>query len=341
VQAPLADSSSPQPVQGSEKAAALLLAMGKPAAAQLLKHFDEAELKLVTRAAAKLGPIPIADMEALVEEFASQFSVGPDVRGTPREVENLITGVLPPEQVSQLMSDLAGKPAGSVWEKVDAAPENSLKSLIEKEHPQIAAIILSKVNSACAATVLGRLPQDLRNQVMRRMLSARPVPDVAQSILDSALPEDLFGHASGAAGETQARVANVMNKMERDLTDEMLRSLEETRPAEAKALKGLLFSFAEIVKLAPKARMVLFDQIPAEKIVLALSGTDAEFREVVLSSLASRARRMAEAELNEREEAPPREVAEAQRAIANAALDLASRGEIELPVHEANALDAA
>ena len=332
---------SPQPVQGSDKAAALLLAMGKPAAAQLLRHFDDTELKLITRAAAKLGPISIAEMEALVEEFAGQFSAGPDVQGTPREVENLITGVLPPEQVHELMSELVGKPAGSIWQKVEEAPEASLKSLVEKEHPQIAAILLSKVNSACAATVLSRLPQDLRNQLMRRMLSARPVPDIAQRILDSAVHDELFARANGSAGQTQARVADEMNKMERELTDEMLRNLEETRPVEAKALKGLLFSFAEIVKLAPKARMTLFDQIPAEKIVLALSGTNADFREVVLSSLASRARRMAEAELNDREAAPPRDVAEAQRAIANAALELASRGEIELPAHETDALNAA
>ena len=341
MQSQAADSASPQPVPGCEKAAALLLAMGKPAAAQLLRHFDEAELKLVTRAAAKLGSISIAEMEALVEEFAAEFTVGPNVRGTPREVENLLTGVLPPEQVSEVMSDLVGKPPGAVWEKIEAAPENSLKSLIEREHPQIAAVILSKVNSACAAMILGRLPQDLRNQVMRRMLSTRPVPEIAQRILDSALHEDLLAQASASGGETQARVAKVMNKMERDLTDEMLRSLEETRPAEARALKGLLFSFAEIVKLAPKARMILFDQIPAEKIVLALSGTNPEFRDVVLSSLASRARRMAEAELNDREAAPPRDVAEAQRAIANTALELAGRGEIELPAPEADALHAA
>ena len=44
-------------LSGPEKVAALLLAMGKPLASRLLKHFDPAELKIITRSAAALGAV--------------------------------------------------------------------------------------------------------------------------------------------------------------------------------------------------------------------------------------------------------------------------------------------
>ena len=48
-------------LNGPEKVAALLLAMGKPLASRLLKHFDQDELRQVTRSIADLGVVPMPD----------------------------------------------------------------------------------------------------------------------------------------------------------------------------------------------------------------------------------------------------------------------------------------
>lgn len=63
-------------LKGVEKAAALLLTMGKPLAARLLKHFDANELKQITRVVAELGAVTVPTLEGLVEEFAGQFANG-------------------------------------------------------------------------------------------------------------------------------------------------------------------------------------------------------------------------------------------------------------------------
>jgi flagellar motor switch protein FliG len=112
--------------------------------------------------------------------------------------------------------------------------------------------------------------------------------------------------------------------------EEVLQSLTEVRPKSAEILKGLLFTFDDIVGLTPRARTALFDQIPNDRVVLALKGTDDAFRSVILSSLASRVRRMVEHELNSREPASQRDVLDARRAITDLALEMAGRGEIEI-----------
>ena len=50
-------------LSGPEKAAALLLMMGKPPAARLLKQFDQPDLRAVALAAAGLGAIPAAMLD--------------------------------------------------------------------------------------------------------------------------------------------------------------------------------------------------------------------------------------------------------------------------------------
>ena len=69
---------SPQrPLNGPAKVAALLLAMGKPLASRLLKHFDQDELREITRSVADLGVVPMPVIEDMIEEFAGNFAMAP------------------------------------------------------------------------------------------------------------------------------------------------------------------------------------------------------------------------------------------------------------------------
>jgi flagellar motor switch protein FliG len=323
--------SRPKTLKGAEKVAALLLSLEKPVAARLLAKFDPVELRQVTRAAAELGAVPVATLEALIEEFASYFSNGVDLVGSVGQVQQLLAGVVPPDQISEIMSEVLGSSNHSLWERISSVSETVLAAYLTKEHPQAAALILSKVSPNSAAKVMGLLPRDLRNALMRRMLSLKPVTEPPVRILEGAMQEDLLVNvARNTNTDSHSRIADIINKMERNQMEDVLQSLAESRPEEAQVLKGLLFTFDDIVNLSPKARSILFDQVPTERVVLALKGTESEFRDLVLSSLASRSRRMVEAELTNGDPSPQRDVMKARRAIADLVLEMAEKGQIEL-----------
>jgi flagellar motor switch protein FliG len=318
-------------LRGSDKVAALLLAMGKPLAGRLLKHFDAEELKLITRSVANLGAVPMQSLEGLIEEFAGQFLNGVDLLGSPADIEQLLGSVMSPSQIAEIMAEVSDGSTQPMWERLSTIPENVIANYLLKEHPQTAALILSKVSPTCAAKAMSLFPREQRNGLMRRMLSISSVTEPAMRVLEHILREDLIMKASRNNGTDQnARMADIINKMERDQMEDALQSLAETRPKTAEILRGLLFTFDDVIKLQPKARMLLFDQIPAERVVLALKGSDIELRDAILSSLASRARRMVEQELANSEPASHRDVLKARRMIADTALAMAERGEIEL-----------
>jgi flagellar motor switch protein FliG len=322
-------------LQGPDKVAALLLAMGKPLAGRLLKHFDPDELKLITRSVAGLGTIPVHSLEGVIEEFAGQFLNGIDLRGSAAEVEQLLSGVLTQSQIAELMSDVTDGATQPMWERLSTIPDSVFAAYLLKEHSQTAALILSKVSPACAAKAMALFPRDQRNALMRRMLSLSSVTEPALRILESTLREDLLMKASRKNGDDQnARMADIINKMEREQMEDVLQSLAETRPKTAETLRGLLFTFDDLIKLQPRVRMLLFDQIPTERIVLALKGCEGELRDAVLGSLASRNRRMVEQELSSSEPASQRDVIKARRMIADTALSMAEKGEIELSAGE-------
>ncbi|HUB63099.1 MAG TPA: flagellar motor switch protein FliG, partial [Methylocella sp.] len=145
-------------LKGPDKAAALLLCMGKPLASRLLTKFDADELKRITRSIAQLGTVPAPTLEALVEEFAGQFANGVDLSGSPDEVEQMLDGILPPEQLADVMSDVTGNSNHAMWDRLSNVPESVFAGFLINEHPQTSAFIVSKISPSCAAKVVGQLP---------------------------------------------------------------------------------------------------------------------------------------------------------------------------------------
>lgn len=334
-----ASAAKQRPLQGTEKVAALLMAMGAPAANRVMKHFDAEEIKLVTRSIAQLRPVTTQQVATLVEDFAANFGSGANLVGTAADVERLLAGVLPPEQIAEILNELVGAANHSVWDRISSVPEATLAAYIAKEHPQTAALMLSKMRPACAAKVLGFLPDDRRNGIMRRMLTFKPIVESTMQVIERTVHEHFMMNLSRNAGaDPHARMADIINKMDRDTMETVLSSLATTRPKSAEILKGLLFTFDDIVKLTPRARTTLFDQVPSDRLVMALKGTDPDFREIVLQSLGARMRRMVEQEMAGGEPAPARDVLEARRLVTDLALDMAGRGEIE--IHSGNEEDA-
>lgn len=318
-------------LQGQDKVAALLMAMGAPVANRVMKHFDAEEIKLVTRSIAELRPVSTAQIETLVEDFATHFATGANLVGTAADVERLLDGVLPPDEIAAIMSELVGAANHTIWDRISTVSEGILAAYIAKEHPQTAALMLSKVKPACAAKVLSFIPDDRRNGILRRMLTFKPIVDATMQVIERTVHEDFMMNFSRNAGaDPHARMADIINKMDRDSMETVLNSLANTRPKSAEILKGLLFTFDDIVKLTPRARTALFDQVPNDKLVLSLKGTDSEFREVILQSLGARVRRMVEQEMAGGEPSAARDVTEARRTITDLALDMAGRGEIEI-----------
>jgi flagellar motor switch protein FliG len=317
---------------GAEKVAAILLALDRDVAQRLLKHFDQVELRRIAKVAASLGTVPASVMEQLIEDMIGQLSVdGVDLMGTLGQAESLLTGVVPEEQVAEIMSEVLGKSNEHFWRRLSSIPETTLAEYLSKEHPQTVAAVASKVDSAVAARFLALLPSSVRNEVMRRMLTSGPISDSALRLLEAALQDDLMGAgASSSSAGASRKVAAIVNQMDSSQIDEILQAVSESEPAIAEDLKGMLFTFEDIPSLSARARAILMDQVPTDRLIMALRGADENIRSAILPSLSARMRRMVEAELTAGNMPPRREILRAQRAIAEMVLRLSETGAIDL-----------
>ena len=327
----------------AQKAAAILVAMGKQSAGRLLKFFKQEELKGLVEAARTLKTIPQSELEKIVGEFESEFAEGVGLLDSGDAMSNILNETLSEDELKAIMD--GGKPEVQeavqtpIWPELEKLAPERLAALLGNEHPQTIAMILANLASSASAGVVVHLPKAARGEVIKRMISLGSVPDRARSMVENQLRARLDAEASVkdiSAG--QARVASILNELDKDDLDEVMEDVEAAGAPDLETLRSKLFSFEDVILLSQKSRVALFDSIPAEQVTAALRSASPELAEAVLSAIGARSRRMIEAELKDAAASPPPdEVARARKAIASGAIRLSSEGLVELPSAQAAA----
>jgi len=327
--------SSLQSMSGIEKAATVLNVLDKPLASRLLQLFSADDLKKITSIRGSLQPISSDEFSTLIEDFARQFSEGLKMLGDQREIEGLLESVLTSEQIAEISAEPVLTAKEPVWTNDAFLNQEVLEPLIELEHPQTAAFILSKVSPEVSARMVGSMSEEKRNDIMHRMLEIREIQQEILTIFEDHVRVSFIENDTTSKGkESRSRMAGIINSLDKSQADEFLENLSIEDPEEASELKKLLFAFEDIPLLSVKDRLVLFDNVPTDLSILALDGTEGEIREMILSSFGGRVRKMVESELANNQDQDPVEVDQARRQIARAALELAEKGEITITLDD-------
>ncbi|EAU40836.1 probable flagellar motor switch protein [Fulvimarina pelagi HTCC2506] len=327
------------PLRGGARAAVLLLALGPEGASRLLKHMAPDEIVSLKAAAAKLENVSPDQIDEVVEDFASTFKRGPIFPGPGQQMADLLRNALSeneyealfPDEKSRAIQTMLAQDKRNVWEAVADIEGEVLAKKLSGEHPHIIAILLSKVPSDAAVLIVRAFEPDLRNDVLKRMLQIKPLAGPIQSLFESHVRQTYLVTGDDQAGEGRHTIlANVVNRLAKDESTELIDFIEVDQPEEAMELRKLLFAFEDIPGMPQKARLTLFDGIGAETIILALQGAPDDIRESILSAQGARARRMIEAELSQESNATKDAIEAARRDIAGRALELAGEGTIIL-----------
>jgi flagellar motor switch protein FliG len=327
-------------IEQAKKASAILLALGGSLSSSIMKQFEAGEIKRFADTATRLTDIEPDYLVSLVDELSEELKKSEPISGGDLQTRSFLEEALPSDRVRAIYGDDEVVPL-NIWKKFTAENESDLVPYLLDQHPQTISYIVSNLDADLSSRVVSCLPRDIRNSVVLRLLKLRAVNSIFSQVVQLNLQNDLLLKIDDKSDvEGISRMAKLLNQMGKDDSDAILDSLKLTSPVEAAAIGRLLFSFDDILKLSQKDRLVLFDKVQTEKVMLALRGTTPELKESILTALGARARRMIEAELAEAPGEVTKEVVAARQSISEAALKLASEGLIVLALPESDELVA-
>jgi flagellar motor switch protein FliG len=322
-----------KPLSQAEKAAAVLLAMGKTVAGRLLKYFTQHELQLIITSAQSLRPIPPDELARLVAEFEDLFTEGAGLMDNAKAIESILEEGLTPDEVDSLLGRRTAFQAyeTSIWDRLGEAEPAFVGRFLVREHPQTIAYILSMMPSSFGAKVLLELPESRRADVMNRTVNLKEVSPKAAQIIEKRVVSLLIEIDQERNSNGSAKVAELMNELDKPQVDTLLSSLESLSKESVNKVRPKIFLFDDLMLMPQRGRVLLLNDISGDILTMALRGSPVEMREIVLASISPRQRRMIESDLSSGTTGiNPREIAIARRAIAQEAIRLATSGQIQL-----------
>lgn len=322
-----------KPLSQSDKAAAVLLAMGKGVAGKLLKYFTQAELQTIIASAQTLRTIPPDELNELVNEFEDLFTEGAGLMDNAKAIEAILEEGLTPEEVDGLLGRRTAFQAyeASIWDRLQDADPDFIAQFLMREHPQTVAYILSMMPSSFGAKVLMKLPDSRRADIMNRTVNLKNVSPKAAQIIENRVIELIDEIEAERNSTGSAKVAELMNELDKPQVDTLLTSLESISKESVNKVRPKIFLFEDLLAMPQRSRVMLLNDISSDILTMALRGASAEIKECVLSSISPRQRRLIESDLAAGAPAiNPREVAIARRAVAQEAIRLSNAGQIQL-----------
>jgi flagellar motor switch protein FliG len=273
--------------------------------------------------------VPASALDDVYREFVERTQEAVAVpRGGIRYLRRLATRALGESRTQAIFDDTPQ----TEMERIAATDPSVLASVLENEHPQLIAAILSQLGPGNAAQVLEALPEQVRPAALLRLGGMTEVPAGLLEEIAAALSQDLPPSGAEAALSVDGigRSAALVRKLSRDSCDALLGEVEAEDANLASEIRRSMYSFEDLKVLDPRSLRELLKAVPGDRLTLALKTASEELREHIFGGMSKRAADRVREDLELLGAVRLSEVEEAQREIVEVALRLESEGVLSL-----------
>jgi flagellar motor switch protein FliG len=318
-------------LNGTEKAAIFLLALGEQHTANIFEHMDDDEIMEISTTMAQLGRVSSNVVERLFVDFAEQMSSTNSLMGTMDSTERLLAKVLGKDKVDQIMEEIRGPAGRTMWEKLGNVSEEILANFLQKEYPQTVAVVLTKISTDHAARVLSHLPEGFAMEVINRMLRMETIQkEILEDVERTLRSEFMTNLARTQRRDSHEHMAEIFNALERSVETRFMSALEGNSPEAAAKIRSLMFTFEDLLRVDAAGVQTLIRAIDKDKLPLALKGATESIKDIFFSNMSERAAKIMKEDMAAMGPVRLREVEEAQQYVVSVAKDLENRGELAL-----------
>lgn len=327
-----AEASAAQP-DGCEAAAILLMLLGDEEAAEVLSRLDPAEVERLGSAMFDVADVSEAQVDGVFDLFMTRAKARTTIGfGAAPRIRAVMEHALGAERADGVLARITPPTRSRAMDSLRWMDAKTIASLIEHEHPQIAALVLAHLDSPIAADVLQLLPADVQPDVIYRVATLDSVSAEAIEELERILVREVATTTSTPAtargGASEA--AKIMTNTRPGTDTRIIRSLTKIDKKIAQVIEDEMFIFDDLLEIDEKNLGVLLRNVDNDVLVVALKGADGRLRDKMFGCMSARAADSIRDEMEERGPMRLTEVQEAQKAMLAIARRLADDGTIML-----------
>jgi len=324
-----------------ERAAILLISLGKEYSAELYKHLSEEEISDMTLSITTTRRVEPEDREHIIDEFyemclAQKFIMEGGIDFAREILEKAVGPERAEEMIRKLSSSLQVRPFDFI-KKVDS---NQILNVLHNEHPQIIALVLSYIEPRQAAQIIASLPVDKQTEIISRIskmgsASAEYVKET-ERILERKITS--MGYTDNVAIGGIDAIVDIVNSLDRSSEKNILESLDVSDGELADDIRKRLFVFEDIAKLNNVTVQRVLREISNTDLAVALKMATEDVTKTIFTNISKRLQEMIKDDMDVMGPVRVRDVEEAQQRIVNVIRKLEDDGEIVIARGEGDEL---
>ncbi len=287
-------------MDGTDKAAILLLYLGPEATSKVFEHMDDAEIKQISKSMAKLGHVPHSVIQDVVNEFTNMTNPETGIFSQGEEfVRKILEQTLGPQKAEMLLKEISSSSFGDMVDILANLDAKSIANFLSQEHPQTIAVILAKLRAKQTGEIIAMLPQELQAEVVMRIADVDQVsPEILEDI-DEVIKRELTamgGIQRYKVGGVE-KVVDMFNYLDRSKEKQILDKLDVLNPPLAEVIRKHLFTFDDIFKLDDRSIQGIMRELSNDTLTLAMKTAPDQIKEKIFRNISSRAAEMIKEDL--------------------------------------------
>lgn len=320
-------------ITGAEKAAQLLMVLGEERAADVLKRLTSDEVQKIGVEMTRMTGLSTDDVNNVLSSFLKELESNNSINIVADEyTKNVLIQALGQEAAEGILERIMMGGNTKGLDSLRWMEPQLIAGIIQNEHPQIQAIVVSYLQPERAGEVLAALPESIVVELLVRMAEMNSVDPKALQELNYSLEKQVEGvvsKQSSAMGGVKS-VANIFNTLDRSTEDALIEKIGKLNAGTAERIRELMFVFEDLKKMPNKDFQLLLREVSTEKLVTALKGADTSMIEKVTKNMSSRAAEIFLDDLASRGPVKVVDVEATQKEIIAIAKGMADAGKIVL-----------
>jgi flagellar motor switch protein FliG len=321
-------------LSGSEKAAILLMCLGEDATAKVFQELSDSEVRMISRSMMTINHVPAEIAEEILANYkkAQQEYVGLYIRGN-EFAHKAITKAGNQKRIDSLLKGVSSGTDSKPLETISMMQPRMVATLLEHEHPQTVALILSTQQTEHTGRILSHFSEDLRSDIMYRIARIDRISEDVVVQIEYALQREIgvvVGKERQHFGGID-KVVEILGKMEKGVDRNILIRMEETDREVAETIRKKMFTFHDLAGVDNMAMQRILKEVNTDTLTLALKTASDELKDKIFNNISNRAAEMIREDLEVMGPKKLSEVEAVQQTIVRTALKLEDEGELVLP----------
>ena len=317
----------------SERAAVILLLLGEEQAAEIISFMSPREVQALGAHMVAVADLSQESVNVVLDDFVSTIKQQTNIGlGTSDYVTNVFTKALGDDKAASVLARIMPSSSSKGLDILQWMDARSIGEMVEEEHPQIIAIILSVLEYDIAADVLNFIPDEVRAEVVHRVAALETVHPNAMEKLEAVMQEQFSSSSSAKASSFGGikTAAKIMNFTKTDMEGVILGGINDIDEELANKIQDNMFTFENFDGLDNRSVQTLMRSIDNDLLMTAVKGATEAVKEKFLSNMSQRARLMFLDDMEDKGPIRITDVEEAQKDILRIARRLSDAGDIVL-----------